>query len=73
MTEALPSANRQIARAAGTIMFAFALSNIVGLVRQILISDIFGTDRAIDAFYAGGRWRFGFSLYPNFYGLSGKR
>jgi putative peptidoglycan lipid II flippase len=58
MTGASPSANRQIARAAGTVMFAFALSNIVGLVRQILISDIFGTDRAIDAFYAA-------STYPD--------
>jgi putative peptidoglycan lipid II flippase len=58
MTEALPSANRQIARAAGTVMFAFALSNAVGLVRQILISDIFGTDLAIDAFYAA-------STYPD--------
>jgi putative peptidoglycan lipid II flippase len=46
------SANRQIARAAGTVMFAFVLSNLVGLVRQILISRVFGTGDAIDAFYA---------------------
>ncbi len=46
-----PSANRQIASAASKIMFAFVLSNLVGLVRQMLISDAFGTDRAIDAFY----------------------
>ena len=39
-------------------MFAFALSNIIGLVRQILISRAFGTDRAIDAFYAA-------STYPD--------
>jgi putative peptidoglycan lipid II flippase len=56
--EPTPSANRQIARAAGTIMLAFALSNLIGLVRQILISSAFGTDRAIDAFYAA-------STYPN--------
>lgn len=56
--EPTPSANRQIARAAGTIMLAFALSNLIGLVRQILISRAFGTDRAIDAFYAA-------STYPN--------
>ncbi|MEP6895763.1 MAG: lipid II flippase MurJ, partial [Chloroflexota bacterium] len=52
------TANRQIARAAGTVMFAFALSNLIGLVRQILISRAFGTDRAIDAFYAA-------STYPD--------
>lgn len=39
-------------------MLAFALSNIIGLVRQILISRAFGTDRAIDAFYAA-------STYPD--------
>jgi len=52
------TANRQIARAAGTVMFAFVLSNLIGLVRQILISRAFGTDRAIDAFYAA-------STYPD--------
>ena len=57
-SETTPSANRQIARAAGTIMLAFALSNLIGLARQILISRAFGTDRAIDAFYAA-------STYPN--------
>jgi len=57
-TATTPSANRQIARAAGTIMLAFALSNLIGLARQILISHAFGTDRSIDAFYAA-------STYPN--------
>jgi putative peptidoglycan lipid II flippase len=52
------SANRQIARATGTVMAAFALSNLVGLVRQILILRAFGTDRALDAFYAA-------STYPD--------
>jgi putative peptidoglycan lipid II flippase len=58
VTNPQPNANRQIARAAGTVMFAFALSNLIGLVRQILISRAFGTDRAIDAFYAA-------STYPD--------
>ncbi len=53
-----PSANRQIARAAGTVMLAFVLSNVVGLVRQILISRAFGTGAAIDAFNAA-------STYPD--------
>ncbi len=34
------------------------MSNLVGLVRQILISHAFGTDRALDAFYAA-------STYPD--------
>jgi putative peptidoglycan lipid II flippase len=46
------TANRQIARAAGTVMLAFVLSNLVGLVRQVLVSRAFGTSQAPDAFYA---------------------
>src|SRR5512135_3176220 len=46
------TANRQIARAAGTVMIAFVLSNLVGLVRQILVSLAFGTSQPLDAFYA---------------------
>lgn len=52
------SANRQIARAAGTVMAAFVLSNAVGLVRQILVSGAFGTSTAMDAFYTA-------NLIPN--------
>jgi putative peptidoglycan lipid II flippase len=44
------SSQRQITRAAGTVMAAFVLSNVVGLVRQILIAGTFGTDPAINAF-----------------------
>lgn len=44
------SATRQIARAAGTVMFAFVLSNLVGLVRQILVTRVFGTGQEMDAF-----------------------
>lgn len=33
-------------------MLAFILSNIVGLVRQILVSRTFGTNQSLDAFYA---------------------
>jgi len=43
-------ANQQIARAAGTVMFAFALSQFAGLVRQILATRAFGTTDAMDAF-----------------------
>src|ERR1043165_6305537 len=37
-------------------MFAFILSNIIGLARQILISNAFGTKDAIDAFYVAARF-----------------
>lgn len=33
-------------------MFAFVLSNLIGLVRQILVSRTFGTNQSLDAFYA---------------------
>lgn len=48
-------ANRQIARAAGTVMAAFIISNIAGLVRQILVARAFGTQADIDAFNAANR------------------
>jgi putative peptidoglycan lipid II flippase len=49
------TANRQIARAAGTVMAAFVLSNLAGLLRQILVSRAFGTGAEIDAFNAAAR------------------
>jgi putative peptidoglycan lipid II flippase len=52
------SAIRQIARAAGVIMAAFIVSNLVGLLRQILVSNAFGTSSELDAFNAA-------STYPD--------
>lgn len=49
------SANRQIARAAGTVMIALVLSNLTGLLRQILVAGAFGTQFDIDAFNAANR------------------
>jgi putative peptidoglycan lipid II flippase len=49
------SANRQIARAAGTVMAAFIFSNLVGLARGIFISHAFGTSPALDSFNAANR------------------
>ncbi len=43
-------ANRQIARAAGVVMLAFLLSQVAGLVRQILATRAFGTSSLMDAF-----------------------
>lgn len=51
----MSTATRQIARAAGTVMFAFVLNSFMGLLRQILITRTFGTDAALDAFYAASR------------------
>jgi putative peptidoglycan lipid II flippase len=58
MTAATGKANQQIARAAGTVMFAFALSQVAGLVRQILATRLFGTTAAMDAFNSA-------NIFPN--------
>jgi len=49
------SSNQQIARAAGTVMFAFIISNLVGLVRGIVITRAFGTSAQLDSFNAANR------------------
>jgi len=49
------TANRQIARAAGTVMVAFVVSNLVGLARQILVANAFGTQSDMEAFNAANR------------------
>ncbi len=46
---------RQITRSTGTVMFAFLLSNLMGLLRQILITHAFGTSPELDAFNAANR------------------
>ena len=48
-------ANRQIARAAGTVMLAFAFGQIIGLVRRILVAQAFGAGAELDAFIAANR------------------
>jgi len=49
------SSNQQIARAAGTVMFAFIISNLVGLARGIVITKAFGTSAQVDSFNAANR------------------
>lgn len=46
---------REIVRATGIIMGAYALSGILGLVRQVILSSTFGADQELDAFYAALR------------------
>lgn len=50
MSSTAASANRQIARSAAPVMLAFILSQVAGLVRQILVTRTFGTGSDIDAF-----------------------
>ena len=54
-TAQTPSANRQIARAAGTVMLAIVLSQFTGLLAKILIAGAFGAGEDLDAFYAANR------------------
>jgi len=49
------SANRQIARAAGTVMVALVFSNLTNLVSIILMGTTFGTEGELDAFFAANR------------------
>ncbi len=53
MTES--NANRQIARAAGTVMFAILLGQIAGLIRGIIVARAFGASPELDAFFAANR------------------
>ncbi len=49
-TQSAKAATQQINRAAGLMMLPFLLSQVAGLVRQILATRIFGTGAAIDAY-----------------------
>ncbi len=55
MDTSLGTANRQIARAAGLVMAAFVVNNIVGLARQVIVLNAFGTSGDMDAFIAANR------------------
>jgi len=50
-----PSASRQIARAAGTVMIAFIITQLLGLVRGFIIYRAFGTSEQLDSFNAANR------------------
>jgi putative peptidoglycan lipid II flippase len=49
------NANKQIARAAGTVMFAILFGQLAGLVRGILVANTFGASPELDAFFAANR------------------
>ncbi len=54
-TQTTQPANQQIARAAGTIMVAFIISNLVGVFRGMVITNAFGTSAELDSFNAANR------------------
>jgi putative peptidoglycan lipid II flippase len=49
------TANRQIARATGTVMIAIFLGQIAGLVRGMIVARTFGASPELDAFFAANR------------------
>jgi len=49
------SGDRQIARGASIVMAGLALSSLAGLVTTMLVSQAFGTQADLDAFYAANR------------------
>ncbi len=53
MTES--NANKQIARATGTVMIALFLGQIAGLLRGIIVARTFGASPELDAFFAANR------------------
>ncbi|MBI2332571.1 MAG: murein biosynthesis integral membrane protein MurJ [Chloroflexi bacterium] len=55
MTDINANANRQIARAAGTVMFAILFGQLAGLIRGILVARAFGASPELDAFFAANR------------------
>ena len=50
------TANARIARAAGTVMIAFVVSNLVGLAAKTMTARVFGTGLESNAFFAANRF-----------------
>lgn len=55
-TDAVSTDNRQIARASGTIMFAFVIGQIIGFAYTILSARQFGTSWEMDAFFTANKF-----------------
>ncbi len=55
-TDTSQKANMQIARAAGTVMAAFIISNLVGLLAKTLTARAFGTGFESNSFFAANRF-----------------
>ncbi|MHB8087035.1 MAG: murein biosynthesis integral membrane protein MurJ [Anaerolineaceae bacterium] len=55
-TDAVSIDNKQIARASGTIMFAFIIGQIIGFAYTILSARQFGTSMEMDAFFTANKF-----------------
>jgi putative peptidoglycan lipid II flippase len=55
VTHTTSPANRQIARAAGTVMVAFIVSQLTGLLRSVLVLNAFGAGPEMDSFLAANQ------------------
>lgn len=55
-TSTAQSANRQIVRAAGTVMIAMVMNQVFSLVSSILINQVFGTGMANEAYNAANKF-----------------
>jgi len=53
MTNSNQSSQTRIVRAAGIVMAATVLARLLGLARQMIVGQLFGTTAAMDAFAAG--------------------
>jgi len=51
----MENSNKQITRAAGTVMFAILLGQITGLIRGVLVAQTFGASPELDSFFAANR------------------
>jgi putative peptidoglycan lipid II flippase len=51
-----PSANQQIARAAGTVAVAMVISQVAGLISTSLVGSTFGSGVESEAYFAGNRF-----------------
>lgn len=51
----MTNSTQQIARAAGTVMFAIVFGQIAGLIRGILVAQTFGASPELDSFFAANR------------------
>lgn len=49
------SAGQQIVRATGTVMIAFIVVSLIGVVHQMVITRVFGVSASLDSFYAANR------------------
>lgn len=55
-TDAVSTDNKQIARASGTIMFAFIIGQVFGFAYTILSARQFGTGAEMDAFFTANKF-----------------